>query len=212
MAGKTQAKDMTGQKFGSLVVIRRNGTYRRTTQAAWLCRCACGGESVVCGNSLRRGLTKSCGCQQGRRPITHGRSGEPIYNVWQSMLDRCRNPKASAYRRYGGRGIKVCHRWNYFENFLADMGERPNGLTIERIKNDGNYGPFNCRWATRKEQANNTRRNRIIQTSRGPLSLAQVAEIAGITYIGVQKRLQNGEDGDYLLRPKRQGRQPSMTC
>lgn len=212
MAGKTRVKDMTGLKFGCLTVVCREGTYRNTTQAQWLCQCACGTQSIVCGSSLRRGFTKSCGCQRGGSPIRHGRSKDSIYSTWTQMLGRCRNPSNHSYQRYGGRGIRVCRRWHVFENFLEDMGERPAGLTINRIDNSGNYEPSNCRWATWKEQANNTRRNRVIQTSRGPLSIAQVAKIAGITYIGVQKRLQQGEEGDFLLRPKRQGRWSSTTC
>lgn len=129
------------------------------------------------------------------------------------MLSRCNNPKNSAYHRYGGRGIKVCERWNVFEKFMEDVGDPPApNLTIERIDNDGNYEPGNVRWATRKEQANNTRRNRFIQTSFGPMSMREIAAKVGITLNAVQKRLEQGLDGDQLLAPKRQGRRKSTIC
>jgi hypothetical protein len=211
MAGKTQVIDLTGLQFDCLTVIRREGFYRTTTQAAWLCRCECGNERIVSGDNLRRGKQKSCGrkgCKQGGRK-THGRSGESIYTIWMSMHDRCSNPNNASYHRYGGREIEVCARWLTFENFLQDMGERPPGLTLERIDNNFGYYPMNCRWATRKEQANNTRRNVIINATLGRLTLTEAAAIAGVTKAAIQYRIRMGLTGDRLLAPGIHGRRLS---
>lgn len=201
MAGQGRLIDMTGQKFGFLTVICRDGYYLNTSKAAWLCRCECGKEWRVEGGNLRRGLITSCGCKRGGK-VTHDMSGSKTYNVWQGMKARCFNPKCAAYVRYGGRGISVDLRWLDFGAFFADMGESPYGLTLERIDNNGNYEKSNCRWATRKEQANNTRRNLVISTTRGDFSISEAAKVAGITYIAMQKRLALGLAGDDLLLPK----------
>ena len=193
---------MTGKKFGYLTVIRRNGQYRNTTQAAWLVRCECGKEWTVAGSNLRRGNTVSCGCKKGERRATHGLSRDPVYAVWIGMKERCLNPNNASYHRYGGRGIQIDRLWVKFENFLKDMGMQPEGLTLDRIDNNGNYTKSNCRWATRKEQANNTRRNVGIWTPQGVLSIAEAAEVAGIGYAAMQKRLAMGLTGKELLLTK----------
>ena len=211
MAGKKPYKDMTGRQFGRLKVIRRDGTYKNTRQALWLCRCDCGNTARVPGNSLRRGLSQSCGCLKGG-VVRHGRAGDPIHNIWLSMRQRCSNPSGAAYGRYGGRGIRVCKRWQVFENFLKDMGERPSpDMTIERINNDGNYCPSNCRWASRQDQANNTRRNKWLNTTDGPMTVAQAARRVGIRYGAMVHRIKAGWPDKDLLLPKRQGRRASTT-
>lgn len=150
---------MIGQRFGRWVVIEAAAPVTR--RAAWLCRCDCGKERAVVEGSLRRGLSKSCGCNRqnntGNRSHGHlaGYRPSPTYRVWQCMLTRCTNPKSDGYARYGARGITVCDRWRQFENFLADMGERPAGTTIDRLENDKGYQPGNCRWATGYQQAQN---------------------------------------------------------
>jgi hypothetical protein len=202
MAGNAQMKDMTGRRFGFLTVLRRDGQYRNTTRAAWLCRCDCGKVWTVDGDALRRGLTKSCGCKRGGK-VTHGMSKTRLYHVWSAMKARCTNPKDAAWTRYGGRGIRVDPAWMRFETFAAGMGPEPKpGMTLERIDNDGAYSKQNCRWATRKEQANNTRRNVVIQTCRGPVSIAEAARMVGVTYYAMRKRMEAGLKGDDLLLPK----------
>lgn len=151
-----------GDRFGRLVVLRRDRNLGR--QAAWLCECDCGYVAIVRGTCLRLGRVRSCGCllreHPGMKP-RHGMTGTPTWNSWSSMLARCTDPNATGWKHYGGRGIRVCPQWQRgpggFERFLADMGTRPVGTSLDRIDNEGNYEPSNCRWATPKEQRSNQR-------------------------------------------------------
>jgi hypothetical protein len=147
-------------RFGRLTALRP-ATWRHR-RLLWECRCDCGKTLVVDGNNLRRGHTRSCGCfsreSLRRRMTTHGKRRTAEYSVWRDMWTRCTNPNGKFYQHYGGRGIRVCNRWKRFENFLSDMGLRPDGLTLERKNTNGNYTPSNCKWATRLEQ-NRNRRN-----------------------------------------------------
>ncbi len=154
---------LTGQRFGMLEVVSENGRAPKSGAVLWLCKCDCGNTTVVTGGNLRAGITHSCGCyrkEHAREAMTtHGGTYKPEYSPWKAMRKRCSNKNDIHFYLYGGRGIKVCDRWNKFDNFLEDMGSRPSKKhSIERMNPNGNYEPSNCKWATPIEQARNTRK------------------------------------------------------
>lgn len=152
--------DLSGHRFGRLHVVRfdQPSSGGRSTFA---CLCDCGNSIVVKAGNLVRGSTRSCGClrreKSAERKRTHGQTRSPTYLTWVSMLQRCENPEAKGYEYYGGRGVTVCEAWHSYENFVADMGQRPKGRTLDRENPYGNYERGNCRWATPAEQAANKR-------------------------------------------------------
>lgn len=162
----------------------------------WRCKCSCGREVEMHAKSLWRG-TKSCGCRRGQfiteAKTKHGGAGTPEFKIWVGMRNRCNNPNNQAFRHYGGRGIKVCERWNDFSSFLEDMGKRPRGACIERLNNDADYSPENCAWSTdRKFQSRNRRGLRQITINGVTRCKSEWAEINGLKEITVDKRIKKG--------------------
>jgi hypothetical protein len=155
--------DISGRVFGRLKALHPYGL-ASSRAISWLCLCTCGNVVVVSGSKLRYGSSKSCGCLSrdlaSSLNRTHGMSGTPTYSTWLAMWARCTNPANAGWLNYGGRGIAVCARWRKFENFLADMGIKPEGLTLERKNNEKGYNRSNCCWATWSEQNLNKRPRR----------------------------------------------------
>lgn len=156
----SKIRDLTGRRFGRLVVEQYVGNRRVGAQSKrfYRCRCDCGSTSEVASGALSTGSTSSCGCREGK--YLHGESHSPVFKVWHAMIERCRNPRDQSFKDYGGRGIKVCARWMVYAAFRDDMGPRPAGGTLERMDVNGDYEHSNCRWASQLEQANNRRNNR----------------------------------------------------
>lgn len=202
--------DLTGQRFGRLLVLNYAGSNGR--RALWNCRCDCGAFVVALGKVLLNGGTRSCGCL--RREITSRRNRTVRFDhpaegaIWQTMKDRCFNPRNKDFADYGGRGITVCDRWSGskdFVNFLTDMGPRPaKGYWLERIDNDGNYEPRNCRWATPKEEQRNRRDNHPLTHNGLTLCISGWAEQTGLADSTIRRRLHRGWSvTDALMTPLR---------
>jgi hypothetical protein len=192
--------DLVGNVYGRLTVVEFSHKNARR-QYYWLCRCECGKEKVILGNNLKNGNTKSCGCLLSAwtkrlggelHKIKHGMCGTRTYNIWHLMIQRCCNQKATHYEYYGGRGIVCCEEWKTFANFFRDMGECPKGLTLDRIDNNQGYSKGNCRWATRTDQQNNMRNNRLLMQNGIAKTASQWAKEKGINRSTLQKRIDNG--------------------
>lgn len=203
-----KAIDLTGQRFCRWTVIRRAATVNQQTR--WECLCDCGNVGVVKTNNLRTAISRSCGCLKlelsAARKTRHGSTNSPTWYTWAGMIGRCTNSTNYGYPWYGGRGIKVCDRWqgkDGFVNFLADMGERPVGMSIDRINVNGDYEPGNCRWADSKQQSRN-RENTIRLTARGEtLPVAEWAERVGCSSLRITQRLSRGWGvEDAIFKPK----------
>jgi hypothetical protein len=158
-----EMRDLSGDRYGRWTVLSFS---HRAPRKYWSCRCECGTEKTVSESSLRSGSSKSCGCLKNemtrerlvKRNTTHGLSKTPAFRIWDGMKQRCLNPNSQFYSYYGGRGITVCEDWLSFENFYADMGDPPTGLSLDRVDNDGPYAPWNCRWTDDFAQVKNRRK------------------------------------------------------
>lgn len=181
-----KALDLTGQKFSKLTVIERSEDKGR--RVAWRCSCECGNFSTVTTEALRSGKTGSCGCRKketakenclahGIKP-RHGMTGSGTHNSWSSMIERCRGHGSNG--RYKRLGIEVCDRWEIFENFYEDMGERPAGMTIDRKDNNLGYSKENCKWSTATEQQRNKTNSRYLKIDGKKVPLMELAESLGI--------------------------------
>lgn len=185
-------KDISGQRYGRLTVSpvsEKRGKHRY-----WLCFCDCGNKKYVCASNLYNKHAQSCGCLNSelsiKRNTTHNKSKTITYKSWKGLFKRCNNQNDKNHHNYGGRGISVCARWSKYENFYADMGEKPsNKHSIDRIDNNGNYSPENCRWALKKIQANNTRANVLITHNGLTLTVSEWADRSLVSYNTFWQRL-----------------------
>lgn len=185
-------KDIKGLRVGKLLVLEFAGQDKHYS-ALWKCQCDCGNIKVINGTVLRSGVTRSCSCLIGEsnKKRSLGSSEHELFQAWWGMIKRCTYPKQSGYERYGGRGIRVCERWREsFANFLADMGERPEGTSLDRIDNDGDYCKENCRWATVKEQSYNRSTNRLLTFNDETRNLTEWALHLGINPVTLNTRIQ----------------------
>jgi len=200
----TMPIDLLGKVFSRLSVTRRSEN-TKGGKAKWECICECGNTKVVSGENLRNGRTKSCGCYgaevTSKQFKTHGYTKTPTYGTWQAMRKRCTNPRDTYFNYYGGRGITVCDSWNTFANFLEDMGERPKGMTIDRINTNGNYCKDNCKWSTSEEQANNKSNNHNITIDNQTKTLTEWSRIYNIDPKITWKRMNRGWSNDKLFIP-----------
>lgn len=180
--------DLAGQRFGRLLVIARAASDLKGG-SRWFCLCSCGIQRVIAAHNLKRGHTKSCGCLQKQAAelrAVHSMHGTPTYRSWQAMKTRC---NCRSYKNYGGRGVTYDPVWESFEQFYSDMGERPEGMTLDRVDSSGHYSAENCRWASWKEQGRNRRNNVLLEYQGEVRNLSEWSEITGISYQTLYTRL-----------------------
>lgn len=186
--------DMSGKRFERLLVLRISDQNPRY----WVCKCDCGAIKEVCGYRMRLGTTRSCGCLgiENRKKhaktasVTHGQYLSGAYRSWTAMISRCAYPKNASYKDYGGAGISVCERWMKFESFHEDMGDRPEGATLDRYPDGGgNYEPGNCRWATPLQQTNNQQRTRRVAYRGVEYTLRELSEATGVSLTLLRNRM-----------------------
>jgi hypothetical protein len=209
LIGSTMQKilDLVGKRYGRLTVRERRAN-SPAGKTRWLVGCDCGNTRIVIGSELTSGHTASCGCivrQHG--DAAHGKPS-PEWKAWRAMRERCGKPQHKAYARYGGRGISVCDRWSIYENFLADMGRRTSPKhSLDRINNDGNYEPGNCRWATNTQQSTNRSSSQFLTLDGKRMTMSQWAKAHGMATSRLGRRLSSGWDlRRALTAPMRQTR------
>lgn len=192
--------DLTGERFGRLLVLRKGENVNR--RSGWLCRCDCGTTKTIAAADLRHNNVQSCGCLRKENSSALGKAlktanplrNDPLYHRWGCMVQRCENPNNPSYHNYGGRGIKVCDEWRAsFSAFMADMGHPPSPKhTLDRIDNDGDYAPDNCRWALRAEQLRNNRRNITFTLDGCTMTAKDWALNTGVNYQRLMRAYRNG--------------------
>ena len=204
--------DLTGERFGRLTAVSKSSdkTQYKSTGARWHCLCDCGNEKTYAAQALRKGLTKSCGCLDAEVKTKHGMYGTPTYRSWNSMIARCTNPDAPNFSSYGGAGISVHERWRNFASFLEDMGERPDGTTLDRKSSDGNYEPGNCRWATDIEQQRNKRNNHMLTANGATRCISEWAELTGIKKVTIRARIRKGWTHSAAINTPLEPRRPRI--
>jgi hypothetical protein len=220
ISAQRRVKRLEGRRFGRLVALY---WVHVSGRSGWMCQCDCGRQHSVETHALTGGRVISCGCRQREtqrenglklvtRNRTHGMKGSTVYKQWSNMKERCLRPGHKSYADYGGRGIKVCERWMKFENFYADMGDSPEGYTIERKDVNGNYEPDNCRWATWKEQYRNRRDSRLLTAFGETKTAVEWLEDprCNVTKYSMYKRIENGWPHERVIsQPMRSARQNS---
>lgn len=203
--------NIAGEKYGRLIAVEWTGN-ACSSGRLWKFKCDCGAEIIASIGQVRSGNTTSCGCfakeklrSRNEKMAKHKCTRSPTWNSWSAMRRRCQKQDDKDYHKYGARGIVVCERWQSFENFMADMGERPEGMTIDRVDNNGNYEPENCRWATPLQQSRNSRNSVVIEYQGEKHCVAEWAALVGIEVKTLQYRIRSGWDVEKALST------PSMT-
>lgn len=185
-----KAQKLIGEQFGRWTIVEA------IPHGFSKCVCICGNYKTLRTSHLLRGASKSCGCYARdvtiKRKLVHGQSYTATYRIWCSMRSRCSDKNSPKYKDYGGRGITVCERWNSYENFLEDMGEKPQGMSIDRINNAGSYDPTNCRWATSKEQGSNKRNNKYIKFNGETKTASEWSRVYGLSLTTLNRRIDQG--------------------
>lgn len=187
---KRQKVELVGHRFGKLLVISKSPEKGKNGEVLWDCLCDCGNSRLAIAGNLRCGTATSCGCESYTTRKKHGMTKTTTFKSWDSMKQRCLNENAPDYPRYGGRGITICNRWlESFNNFISDLGERPEGTSLDRIDVNGNYEPSNCRWATRSEQQRNKSNTIYLEWRGEKKSIPEWADITGITRKIITERI-----------------------
>lgn len=189
-------RDRTGERIGRLTVLRL-ADESKSDAIRWLCRCDCGNQSVVAPANLQNGNTTSCGCLRSEvaraRATVHGKHNTATYRAWRAMIQRCYDPCSDAYKYYGAKGVSVCERWLCsFSAFALDMGDRPEGMSIDRIDGNGNYEPSNCRWTSHVQQSRNRSSNRVLTFNGKTQTAVEWAEELGANPFTIYSRLKRG--------------------